>query len=101
VTWAARNGRWSKLHAQSGATLGAARGQHSAAAFCFHAGAESVGAFAFDYAGLKSAFHLALFSWLRQLLLQKAGKLTAFDQGLSTDSPANPLYILGAICPCG
>lgn len=60
-----------------------------------------MGAFAFDYAGLKSAFHRALFSWLRWLLLQKAGKLTAFYQGLSTDYRFNSLYILKTIHPCG
>jgi hypothetical protein len=100
VTWAAHTGRGSRLNAQSGATLGAARGQYSAAAFRFHAGAESVGAFAFDYTGLKSAFHRAQF-WLRRLSLQKAGKLTAFDKGLSTDYPANYLYILATLHPCG
>jgi len=57
VTWAARNGPWSKLNAKSSATLGPARSQHAPTAFCFHSGAESVGTLAFDYTGLKSAFH--------------------------------------------
>jgi len=57
VTWAAHNGPRAKLNAKSGATLGPARSQHAPATCCFHSGAESVGALAFNYTGLKSAFH--------------------------------------------
>lgn len=51
-----------KLCAQALAALGAARGQYTAAAYCLHAGAESMGALAFDLAGLISAFHLRVCS---------------------------------------